>query len=1005
MAELQKLQTLSAPHCLLLAVQYAAESDIPHLRTLTAVRKPDFDVETTLRLLLTHLPESTAPSTYIEYLDELVNGHRTPSPDATGTLNLAAVEKLSDTQARRRQRKLELLPLAHDLYRAEPDVDALTHFLVHRAHRIDAETGLLELVPQLLVPFLGHSEYLRTWFISTVLPLLRLGYEYYPQAAAPSLEEFARLKGRRAVDVQLSHLGHAGKEHAARDLRGVVGPWICGSNERKRRKLSPEDRRASLADTPQQDQDDWEALFNWLVRTSTADLPLVTAAITEWDGPEDLDLGGFDEGRDYIDDETQRKLELRYAQTAMVCLYHTESTSIESLETAHALLTRLADLLGLEQPSGFGFGAHALPKYDPEASKLADVSPSSLQSQQLSQPDNTLTQPHRTTVHLLELFLFSAFVLAGLQHPLSIRETARVYLRRDAAEQISLVQKIVHALGTSGSKGDEQWLAIRAKLLWLWNWGSDLTQGDRHTQGLFGHVPRATLETEILKGLLEGSHFRLAAHIYIESGNQPLPLSSVERIVLETAMHHYDNASNGNRTRGGMKRAFDLVSAFKPHFPNSRPFERMQALLSATHAMSFYSLKLTHGVPFQPVNIRVTSDPLSFISKLLSQNLNSYTHLDDLISIGQNLVTAMPSTLMDAFDESAPPDPTELERARAAAERRVIGMTVEAALQEDDFETAYSYVVNRLTPPTPSASPAVSASSKRFSFGSHDSVDEEDDAEDVAWRAALQAGRHRSSPTSSMWGQTSSVARPDLRRLEQRMELLSQALLLAPPRHLEEVLAVWQECEAELTSLLAQEEKAEEQFNDAADRRLPGAFANDTIALQPRREVGRGATEEAPMGLFDVARGAAAAFSKTAFPLRGGQGSRGENTDTSSDRQRASLDLSDSGSIGGTDDRVRRRDMVANAVTGGLASGIGWVLGEYKPSMNVGNVLTELQVHPPLTGIKEIVAKPGHGTLPVAVCVGHDTDIGHSFCWVKCPKYPRNGPYAPTTHGSTIYPL
>ena len=163
------------------------------------------------------------------------------------------------------------------------------------------------------------------------------------------------------------------------------------------------------------------------------------------------------------------------------------------------------------------------------------------------------------------------------------------------------------------------------------------------------------------------------------------------------------------------------------------------------------------------------------------------------------------------------------------------------------------------------------------------------------------------------------------------MELLSQALLLAPPSHLEEVLAVWQECEKEVTTLLAEEDEAEQQFNYNADRRLPGAFRDESIhTVQPRREVGRGAIEEAPMGLFDVARGAAAAFSKTAFPLRasGLGGSRTQTPDSTRGQNRVSLDMSsDSGSTHTEDGRVRRRDMLASTVTGGLASGIGWVLG------------------------------------------------------------------------------
>ncbi|KAF1958429.1 secretory pathway Sec39 [Byssothecium circinans] len=940
MGDLQKLERLSESHCVLLAVHYATESNINALRALTSLRENAFSIELVLQILLTYLSESVDPSLYLEYLDELGNNARSPGDDPAAALDVSAVQELSNSKAQKKRRKIELLQLAHPLYRAEPELDPLTHFLIHRAHRIDAETGLLDLTPQLLVPFLHHSEYLRIWYISTVLPLLRLAYEYYPQMSTPSLDEFARLKGRHAIDLQLSNLRPAygntvARENAARDLRGVVGPWICGANERKRRKLSTEDRRASVSETASQEHDDWESLFEWLVHTSKTDLPLVSTAMAEWDGPEDMDLGGYEEGRSYLNEETQRKLEIRYAQTALSCLYLVDNASPEIIQTAHGLLGRISDLLNLEPPPALNVVVSALPTYDLTRGFLEEVSPSSLQEDRISRPENHLTQPSPDTVRLLELLLFSSCILSSLQQNFSIREVARMYVRNDAAEQSSLLQRTVHTLSTSGRLDGEQWKATRAKLLWLWNWGSPQAEGSRYGQGILGNISDKTIETEILKGLLESSQYALASQIFIQSpyGQPPLPVSDVENAIITAAMHHYDNASNGNKLRGGMKRAFDVVSAFQSHFQDSSRFQRIQALISATHAMSFYSLTLQHGVPFQPVNIRVSADPLSLIHKLLSQNSRSYTHLDDMISIGQNLTIAMPSTLMDGDAEAIQLDPATVERKKAAAERRVIGMTVEAALAEDDFETAYSYVVNRLTPgtPSPTVSPAISTSSQRFSFGSFDSDKTEDDSENVAWRAALQAGRHSSSPSTSMsWGQ-STVARPDLRRLEQRMELLSQALLLAPPRHLEEVLAVWQECEKEMTSLLAEENEAEERFNDAADRRLPGAFANDTIAVQPRREVGRGAVEESPMGLFDVARGAAAVFSKTAFPLRGAAGNNravsGHESRDMSDSGRVSLDLSDSGSMSGGDDRVRKRDMVANAVTGGLASGLGWVLG------------------------------------------------------------------------------
>ncbi|KAF1843152.1 Sec39-domain-containing protein [Cucurbitaria berberidis CBS 394.84] len=923
--------------------QYAAEANMGALRALTALRDADFPLELVLSILLTYLPEETDPPSYLEYLNELATDSRTPGDDPAAPIATSPVDELSNSRAKKRRRALELLPVVQPLYAAETELDLLTHFLIHRAHRIDSQTGLLDVLPQLLVPFLGHSEYLRTWFISTVLPLLRLSYEYYPQSATGSLDEFARLKGKRAIDYQLSNVCHAGiaeTHNVARDLKGVVAPWICGANDRKRRRITGDGRRGTIAQEQAQEPDDWACLFQWLLYTSKDDLALVTTAFTEWDGPEDMDLGGYEEGRDYVGDEQQGRLEMKYAQTALACLYLIDKSDVDSLQSAHSLLRRISELLNCDLPPDLNVGVDSLPSYNLKDPLLQDSTTSLLREERLLESENAITKPGRESVRILELIVFSACVLTTLQHPMSVREVAQMSLRDDYSEQFSLLQKILHTLSSGPKTDSHQWTATRSKLLWLWNWGTDQHDNDRQAQGIFGMLDSKTVEVEILKALLESSHYPLAVELYIKPGfgQQPLLSSDVEEVVLSSVMHHYDNASNGNRTRGGMKRAADIFTAFTPHFPSSARFQRTKALLAATHAMSFYSLILQHGVPFQPVNIRVSSNPLSLIVKLLSQNRGSYTKLDDLISIGQNLVVAMPSTIMDENSAIMPLDAATVERKKAAAERRVIGMAIEAALEEDDFETAYSYVVNRATPPTPSPTPSStpSLSSQRFSFGSLDSDNQDDDAEDVAWRAALRAGRYSSSlSTSNSWSQA-GTPRPDLRRLEQRMELLSQALLLAPPNHLEEVLSVWQQCEAEMTDLLAHETAVEMRFNDAADRKLPGAFDLDTLTVQPqRREVGRGAVEEAPMGLFDVARGAAAAFSKTAFPLHG-SAQAATKTEQGSMRSssRVSLDFSDSGSMSGHDERVRKRDMVASAATGALASGsgalasgLGWMLG------------------------------------------------------------------------------
>ena len=244
-------------------------------------------------------------------------------------------------------------------------------------------------------------------------------------------------------------------------------------------------------------------------------------------------------------------------------------------------------------------------------------------------------------------------------------------------------------------------------------------------------------------------------------------------------------------------------------------------------------------------------------------------------------------------------------------------MCVEAALTVGDFETAYSYVVNRLAPQDTIPS---------------SSSEEQSQEDDVSWRAAFLAGRYR--PQSN--------AQPTLRRLDQRTELLSLALLLAPPSSLSEVLNIWRRCEEETNALLAAETEAEEEFDDRADKRIsvPGGFSDVStegmVFGQPRREFGRsnaearrGADEEAPMGLFDVARGAAKAFSRNAFPLRGAGASAASQQQHQSQMHAQQPPPTGEAMHEGMDDagRMRRRDRISNTVTGGLTSGIGWMLG------------------------------------------------------------------------------
>ncbi|KAI9791888.1 MAG: hypothetical protein M1833_001306, partial [Piccolia ochrophora] len=807
---------------------------------------------------------------------------------------------LSEREAERKARRLQLLPLSTTPEEDASTNDTLADFLIHRARRIDAETGLETLLPELIVPFIDTSEDVKGWFISTLLPLSRLNYELYPESGRNlTLAEFEGLEGNSGVDTLLSYAKQGDDEtledsiHVARDLKNVVGPWIWGSNRNKRRKLGELPKKASNRD--------WSTVYAWLVSEATTKFLPVAQALEHWNGPGDVDLGGYDGTSlsSHASDEQRRQ----YAGSALQAIYNISETSADAIITTNRILSCIASRIGLDPPPDLPSSVTQLASVDSDVQRLAESARTDIPSNHAFAADTALTTPTPQSLSFLHAVLLSSFLVHDVGQDVNVRQLAELCLYGDEATQTLALHKTLHTI-PNGRKRDKQSLRqIRERLLWLHSWGT-LTSGDYRDDsiascGLYCRVRISIIETEFLRTLLYNSEYRLAVELYSPlRKTRPLDTTIVEETVLDSAMHFYDNATNGNKNRGGMKKAEDIIKAFYPaELPESASLKRATKLLDATHALSFYSLKLQRGIPFQPVNIRVAQDPVNLLNKVLEQNPKSYTKLDDLISIGQNFAQA---GLLDQNHDEATHSSGQLSK----IENRIKVMAIEAALAEDDFETAYSYVMNRLSP--------------LYAEGSQP-VNGRTTVDDFSWRAAFQAGRYRSGSTTTKHPNAASpTANPEIRRLEMRMELLSQALLLSPSAALSEVLGVWRRCEEEMNVLYAQETEAEDDWDDRGDRKIPGQFIN-SVTTMGRKGDSRGGGEEAPMGLFDVARGAAFALKKTAFPF-GGRVARGRTPG-------AETHATEEDGFGTEEERVRKRDMVSNMVTGGLASGIGWVLG------------------------------------------------------------------------------
>lgn len=495
------LKGMSGAHAILLASYLCASGQVAALPQLHTQFPGYLPLERVLRLLLTFLPECTDPHHYTSVLRELVDGSASASSLADGEIDVSFVKDLPETVARKRVRKFRLLPLKH----RDDDSDAtdlLTQFLVHRAHRIDTETALQPLILDLLLPFYPHSPILRTWLISSLLPLLRLNYEYYPdQDEIFTLDVVESMDNVIAVNVLLSMTG-PGKDSMdlVKNLRGLIGPWIYGSNRLKRRKLNDTTRRGSISLPHGQPQTTgtagWRSVNEWLLSRSLVDLESVANAFANWDGPEDVDLGGYEEavGQQYGD---AQDLRLRHGQCGLAVVYASGDSSKRALECSVQIVTRIAQLLDLEGSSFVGPEGSALPTVIFHSDTISSTSRASLLQNALLGLKNPLTCPSATSISFLSAILVSLEILNEFGHSVTCRAATNMCLHSNEDMQLLDLRSVIASITRSTKSRD--WMRIRQQLLWLRDWQSESPA----YHGLFWRVPRGVVETEIMKALLE----------------------------------------------------------------------------------------------------------------------------------------------------------------------------------------------------------------------------------------------------------------------------------------------------------------------------------------------------------------------------------------------------------------------------------------------------------------------------------------------------------------------
>jgi hypothetical protein len=167
-----------------------------------------------------------------------------------------------------------------------------------------------------------------------------------------------------------------------------------------------------------------------------------------------------------------------------------------------------------------------------------------------------------------------------------------------------------------------------------------------------------------------------------------------------------------------------------------------QEFIEATSRICSFNVTSGPGIPISPIEIRLTKDRLSLVSRVLSSNDSAYMHTEVILDLVHKL----------GF------------KGNTTAEVKALSMISDVALQNEDFARAYEMTGKIVQTVLKLESDSLGVS----------------EAREVCWVACFQLGRQSEFPD-----------------VQKKLSLLGRALELCPPERMVEILTAWRRLDQE----------------------------------------------------------------------------------------------------------------------------------------------------------------------------------------------------------------
>lgn len=248
----------------------------------------------------------------------------------------------------------------------------------------------------------------------------------------------------------------------------------------------------------------WDTIWGWLVeKIESGDWAGFVEVIRRWDGP--------------LGDEILRE---QYARFAIAGCYMCRDTGSWALEGMRAVQRKLMSLVA---SCNMGSAVYTAPTI------VGD----------LLDKENPLTEPNTESLKLLDILITSAGILS-----LPLAEAVKIKVEGSHDDQQALLVRYIRGGANWTKRSDEDWRKTRDGVRWL-----------RSKSEIMGKLSSEETEKILLSGMLAATRFALVKEFYVDGNAGALGHEDIERGVLDAFREFYDNASNGNKTRGSMKNA------------------------------------------------------------------------------------------------------------------------------------------------------------------------------------------------------------------------------------------------------------------------------------------------------------------------------------------------------------------------------------------------------------------------------------------------------------------